>query len=47
MECGHIIAHALGGNALLDNLMPVCKSCNRDMGTMNLEEYKCIVQKNI
>jgi hypothetical protein len=47
MECGHIIAHALGGNSSYENLMPVCKSCNRDMGTMNLEEYKCVVQKNI
>jgi hypothetical protein len=47
MECGHIIAHALGGSVSLDNLMPVCKSCNRDMGTMNLEEYKSIVVKNI
>lgn len=47
MECGHIIAHELGGSVSLDNLMPVCKSCNRDMGTMNLEEYKSIVIKNI
>jgi hypothetical protein len=47
MECGHIIAHALGGDTSLDNLMPVCKSCNRDMGTMNLEEYRRVVQKNL
>lgn len=47
MECGHIIAYALGGSITYDNLMPVCKSCNRDMGEMHLEEYKSIVQKNI
>jgi hypothetical protein len=40
MECSHIIAYALGGDISLDNLQPCCKSCNRDMGIMNLEEYK-------
>lgn len=40
MECGHIVAHALGGATTVDNLMPVCKTCNRDMGIMNLMEYK-------
>lgn len=40
MECGHILAHCLGGNTNLDNLMPICKSCNRDMGIMNLFDYK-------
>lgn len=44
MECGHIIAHALGGDTSLENLMPVCKSCNLDMGIMNLEEYKKMVK---
>ena len=24
----------------LDNLRPICKTCNRSMGTMNLEEFK-------
>jgi hypothetical protein len=40
MECGHIIAHALGGEITLNNLQPTCKTCNRDMGVMNLNEYK-------
>lgn len=40
MECSHIIAYALGGDVSLDNLQPCCKSCNRDMGIMNLNEYK-------
>jgi hypothetical protein len=40
MECGHVIAHALGGTTSIDNLMPVCKTCNRDMGIMNLMDYK-------
>jgi len=40
MECGHVVAHAMGGRAELSNLMPVCKTCNRDMGVQNLEDYK-------
>lgn len=40
MECGHVVAAALGGQDTVDNLMPVCKSCNRDMGIMHLEEYR-------
>lgn len=47
MECGHIIAHALGGKMHVDNLMPVCKSCNRDMGIMNLHEYKAAIANTV
>tara|TARA_B110000444_G_C18824696_1_gene589667 strand:+ start:268 stop:1356 length:1089 start_codon:yes stop_codon:yes gene_type:complete len=43
MQCGHIIAHAFGGKASFDNLMPICRDCNGKMGTMNLEEYKKIL----
>ena len=43
MECAHITAHALGGEDTVDNLMPTCKTCNRDMGIMNLYEYKKMV----
>lgn len=43
MECGHIVAHALGGATTIDNLMPICKTCNRDMGIMNLMEYKTML----
>jgi len=44
MECGHIVAHALGGATTTDNLMPVCKTCNRDMGIMNLMHYKNMLE---
>ena len=47
MECGHVIAHALGGETTYENLMPICKSCNRDMGTMNLNEYKLMIPVSI
>lgn len=43
MECGHIVAHALGGKEVLDNFMPVCKRCNKDMGIMNLMDYKAML----
>jgi hypothetical protein len=45
MECGHIKAHALGGDISVDNLMPVCKVCNKDMGIMDLEDYKSMIEK--
>ena len=40
MECGHVLAHALGGTTTLDNLMPICRTCNRNMGIMNLNQYR-------
>jgi hypothetical protein len=43
MECSHVIAYALGGDNSLDNLQPCCKSCNRDMDIMNLDEYKILL----
>ena len=39
-ECGHILAAYWGGLDSLDNLEPICKTCNRDMGVQNLAEYK-------
>ena len=40
MECGHVVAHALGGSTDVSNLMPVCKTCNKDMGIQNMETYR-------
>jgi hypothetical protein len=45
MECGHVKAHALGGEISVENLMPICKSCNKDMGIMDLHEYKLMIEK--
>ena len=47
MECGHIVAHALGGKATYDNMMPVCKNCNLKMGTMNLGEYRRLKNESL
>jgi hypothetical protein len=46
MECGHIIPHVYGGIISSNNLEPICKMCNRDMGVMNLNEYKYILFNN-
>ena len=39
-ECGHIISVKDGGENILDNLLPICSSCNKSMGTKNLHEFK-------
>lgn len=37
--CGHIVAEANGGELKLDNLKPICVSCNSSMGTQNMNTY--------
>lgn len=38
-HCGHIIAEAAGGELKVDNLKPICQSCNSSMGTINMDEF--------
>jgi hypothetical protein len=38
-HCGHIIARALNGPTVLENLRPVCRSCNLQMGTTNMDDF--------
>ena len=38
-HCGHIIAEAMGGELKVDNLKPICQSCNSSMGTTNMDEF--------
>ena len=38
-HCGHIVARAKGGKTAVENLRPVCVSCNLRMGTRNLNDY--------
>ena len=38
-ECGHIQSVFYGGRTHINNLMPICSSCNKDMGIQNLYEY--------
>jgi hypothetical protein len=39
-ECAHIVAHKNGGEYVLHNLIPSCKSCNVQMGTENFNDFK-------
>ena len=39
-HAGHIIAHANGGRDNVENLRPVCISCNLSMGTENMDDFK-------
>jgi hypothetical protein len=38
-EAGHVIAEAEGGEAKLDNLKPICSTCNGSMGAKNMEVF--------
>lgn len=40
MECGHDIPHHLSGKNDVDNLWPICRTCNRDMGVSRLQDFK-------
>jgi 5-methylcytosine-specific restriction endonuclease McrA len=39
-EAGHIKSVYHGGSTTLDNLKCICSTCNKSMGTRNLEEFK-------
>lgn len=39
-ECGHVISVFAGGPTTVDNLEPVCRLCNADMGIEYLEDFK-------
>lgn len=39
-ECGHVLASSLGGPNTVENLRPICGTCNKSMGTQNLEEFR-------
>lgn len=39
-NCGHIQAESKGGDQSVDNLKPVCQSCNSSMGTQNMDDFK-------
>jgi hypothetical protein len=39
-QCGHIESEVDGGETHVDNLLPICQSCNGSMGCMNMNDYK-------
>ena len=38
-EAGHIEAHSTGGSDDISNLVPICSTCNRDMGNQNMKVF--------
>ena len=38
-HCGHVIAESKGGKTILENLRPICGSCNSSMGTENMCDF--------
>jgi 5-methylcytosine-specific restriction endonuclease McrA len=46
-HCGHVIAHSCGGGTEIDNLRPICMSCNCSMGVRNLDEFKVAMQSKL
>ena len=38
-QAGHIISHANGGKATIDNLLPICRDCNENMSAVNWDDY--------
>ena len=38
-HCGHVISEFNGGNATIDNLRPICPSCNSSMGRTNMDIF--------
>jgi hypothetical protein len=39
-HCGHIIAESKGGITSVENLKPICATCNLSMGTNNFDDFK-------
>jgi hypothetical protein len=38
-HCGHVISANDGGSDKIDNLRPICASCNLSMGTQNMDDF--------
>ena len=38
-QAGHIISHANGGADTVENLLPICRDCNMNMGAENWDDY--------
>lgn len=39
-HCGHVIAEADGGPTTIENLRPICATCNLSMRTQNMVKFK-------
>ena len=43
-HAGHVIAENNGGETNIDNLRPICETCNKSMRTKNMDEFKNLIQ---
>ncbi len=39
LEYGHIIPNIINNSVNIDNVRPICSTCNKNMGIINLYEY--------
>lgn len=39
-HCGHVVAEARGGEMSVENLRPVCATCNLSMGSENMDAFR-------
>ena len=39
-HCGHVVAESAGGPTTLDNLRPVCTTCNLSMGRRDMRAFR-------
>ena len=37
--CGHVMSDADGGEPVVDNLRPICATCNSSMGTSDMRDF--------
>lgn len=45
-ECDHITPEAKGGQTCIENLQPICKSCNGSKGTQSHNDFKLPLMTN-
>ena len=38
-HCGHVVSENKGGPTTVDNLRPICSTCNLSMGTENMQDF--------
>jgi hypothetical protein len=36
---GHMISKAVGGDSKIDNIIPLCQTCNRQMSAAKIDNY--------
>jgi hypothetical protein len=42
-HCGHVLADSQGGTCTVENLRPICQSCNSSMGAVHMDQFKMML----